>query len=274
MGLLGVFAILILSQLATTITNASTGTTNPPIETQNVRTVISTCWAVYNGSNPHHITEDRLNVYYANGTHITGSGVTQLPIIVVNFGSVAANGCWYEDDGGLSDPNGPTMVQYINITKLPPNTFIYCVYPSGYWECDMTGSVTTTATAKVAINVFNSFSGCITSSVAETYYVYRLEGQTYLPPGANMNYFMEWKWAINQSGPNPVAQTDWIWPTNTIILTPAAEGSNGYYSNAYPIQFVVMTIGHYWETAFPRSEACVGVGCGVGWEVCLPVGSV
>ncbi|WP_236608551.1 hypothetical protein [Sulfolobus acidocaldarius] len=266
MRLLVVTTIQILSQLALSnqITQGSTGDPIPTINTQNVTAVVITNWLPYNASNKYILSADQVSVYFGNGIKLL-DGQVLLPVFVVNYGRVAASGgCWYEDDGGLSDPNGPTMVQYINITNQPSNTFIYEVSPNNYWEYNVTGTTSQSTQLSLSLNVMNEAGVSLTSGVSETFYIYNIVGQTYLPTGTNPNYVEGWKWALNQPGTNSEAQTDWKWPTNTIILTPAMQSTNGYY-NAYPINFVAMTIGNFWDSCYPWSTQSVGAG----WTIYL-----
>ncbi|BAB66677.1 hypothetical protein [Sulfurisphaera tokodaii] len=227
--------------------------------TQNLRLVISTQWAYTTANGNQTSTADQVSVYFANGT-TTVNGITILPVFVVNQGQVVASGCWYENDGGLGDSNGPTMIQYINITNSPPNTYIYNVSPINCWQYGLYATQTQQASFSLTITVTPiagySVSGTVTAGVSETFYVYRVEGETYRPPAANPNYVEEWKWAINDPNANPYAQAEWTWPTVTLIYTPT---SNGLYPE-YQLNFTVFTLGHFWDDCFPWSISQVGAG--------------
>jgi hypothetical protein len=258
--ILRISTLLIILTTMLLITRTDAYTTSDT--TNNLILVISTNWAYVGADSNHTVVANQVNIYYADGI-VTLNGETILPIFVVNQGLVAASGCWYEDDGGLGDSNGPTMIQYINITNDPPNTWIYNTSPNNSWQYCLYATQTEQVSYSLTITVTPlpglSSSSTVTAGVSETFYVYRVQGETFLP-GSNPNYVKGWKWAINQPNANPYAQAEWTWPTTTLIYTPEGNG----LSPAYQLDIEVFTMGNFWDNCFPWY---LQNGPGVGWIV-------
>lgn len=213
-------------------------TSNPvSIQTQNVILKSATSWEVESGNNGETKVADEVFVYFGNGV-VSGN---LLPIFIINVGSVSASGNWYEDDAGLNDPNGPTMVQYINITNNPPNTWIPYADPNGYWTSQQYESESYTLSATVSATS-DGIGASGTAAVTTTYYVYLIEGQMETP---NYYYVRVWNWALNDQGYNSVAQTTWCWPSSVLVYTPS-QSSALWPSNT--INFTAMTFGNFWCT--------------------------
>lgn len=260
--ILRIATLLIILTTMLLITKTDAYTTSDT--TSNLVLVISTNWDYVGADSNHTVVADQVNIYYADGI-VTLNGETILPIFVVNQGLVDASGCWYEDDGGLGDSNGPTMIQYINITNDPPNTWIYNTSPNNAWQYCQYATQTEQVSYSLTITVTPvselSSSSTATAGVSETFYVYRVQGETFLPgSNPNPNYVKGWKWAINQPGANSYAQAEWTWPTATLIYTPNGNG----LSPAYQLDIEVFTIGNFWDNCFPWN---LQNGPGAGWIV-------
>ncbi|MQL54364.1 hypothetical protein [Acidianus ambivalens] len=231
----------------------------PSVNTNNLRLVLTTQWSCASANCGQTVVRDEVSVYYAKGiTEVNGN--TILPVFVINYGQVQASDYRYEDDGGLSDSNGPTMIQYINITNNPPNTWIYEWCPNNFWQQDCYGTVIVSNSISTTI-IECCVSATVTASMSVSYKVYRIEGRT--GPTPNQSYINVWCWALNEGGKGWWAQTKWTWPTMTVIYTPA----NGKYcplNPEYTIKFVVMTIGNFWDGSYPWTEQH---GPGAGWVV-------
>ncbi|BFH74090.1 hypothetical protein SJAV_20340 [Sulfurisphaera javensis] len=149
---------------------------------------------------------------------------------ILNQGLVQASSPWYEDDGGMTDPNGPTMVQYINITK-PDGSFIYESCPRNIWIDPPTGQ------SNISMEVvLTSPNGVTTSADISLYYsTYILIGRT--APSSNLNTIRIWDWALNKSRAGSWAQKQWIWSTIAVIDSP---------SGSFTFQYA--TEGNFWNS--------------------------
>jgi hypothetical protein len=226
------------------------------LNTNNLKLVAATCWVCISRNSGDTVVRDEVKLYYADGiTEV--DGCTILPIFVINYGQVQASKPWYEDDDGLCDPNGPTMVQYINITNNPFHTWIECWAPSNAWKTCCYKVVTKTNTISTFINLYGS-GITTTASSTVSYKVYRIVGRN--GPTPNQNHINIWCWALNETGTGWWADTKWTWPTMTLIYTPA----NGNSCPLWPkctINFVVLTEGNFW-CCLPWNRAHLGAG----WE--------
>lgn len=252
--------INLVSMSASSITTIASSSYTESSSTSNTRLVISTNWTYIYGPNNDPIIAAQIFVYIANGT--TSNGM--LPIFVVINGQVAGNGPWYEDDGGLSDPNGPTIEAIFNISNNPSNTYIVNWDPSGTINYNQVGYVQYTLSTTINLNENNlQVSG--NAGISAQFYVYQITAESIQPSGSNLNYVKGWYWALNLGGANSNAQADYYWPSSVMFYTQPV--SSNYLWPSQNITIIGLTHGNFWENAYPYYEWHATVGWIVGLEI-------
>lgn len=227
-------------------TNASSSYIDS-FSTSNSRLIISTNWLYLYGPSNDPVVASQILVYIANGT--TSNGM--LSIFVVINGQVSSRGPWYEDDSGLSDPNGPTMESIFNISNNPSNTYILSWDPSGEINYNQVGTIQYTLSTAVSLNE-NNVQASGNAGITAQLYVYQLSAASIQPSGSNPNYVKGWYWALNQRGANNNAQNDYYWPSSVMFFTQPVSSNNLWPSQT--INITASTYGNFWQNGLFSSS--------------------